>query len=149
MRYILCTVLLFCILSVSHLAKASCGAYADFLWEDSAGTYQCQNYPGGSFVKRVFYQIYWTDGFNLQHYVLDSGTNKWYYSGLILHCDACYPAFNTPFVEYSGATATWVQITNAGTVVNGNRSTSSTNWRQDISHTCVCHPCIGEAGYSD
>jgi hypothetical protein len=43
------------------LAAGCAGTYTN-LGEDYGGT-QCQNYPGGSFVKRVFYRLTFGNGY--------------------------------------------------------------------------------------
>jgi hypothetical protein len=37
-----------------------------------------------------------------------------YYTQVLQHCEACYPAFNTPYFEEFGTSSKWVEITFAG-----------------------------------
>ena len=127
----------------SQLADATCGDRQDFLGEDYAGTYACLNTAQDSFVKRVNWRIVWADSSAKEVYVTDSGSNRWY--GCFpwgTCCDACWPSFETPFFEESGtSTATWVQITRAGTISNNSCSVSALGWRHQYSHTCGgCNP---------
>lgn len=101
---------------------------------------QCANYPGGSYVKRVFYRITFGNGHPEDTYVTDAGVNRWWESiscpPSFTCCEPCYPSFETPFWETSGNNATWVQITRAGTVSNNVCSVQSTGWRHQVSYTC-------------
>lgn len=54
-------ILLAFILCIPRSAVAGCGA-TNFLREDYADTHQCTFYPGGSFVKRVFYEVVFGNG---------------------------------------------------------------------------------------
>ena len=74
-------------------AAASCGERTDFLFEDSAGTHQCEGL--NDFVKRVRWRIVWQDSYAQEVDVLDSGVSR-YYTEILPHCEPCYPSFETP-----------------------------------------------------
>jgi hypothetical protein len=135
--YIILVLLVICIPSA---ALAGCGGSWNFLFEDYGGTRQCTNYPGGSFIKRVFYDVVFANGHVVETHTADSGSNRWWTSSSCLPsgtcCQPCYPSFETPFFEEVGATATWVQITRAGIVSNGVCTVQSIGWRHQVSYTC-------------
>lgn len=132
MRYFLCIVFLLSILSFPRMTNATCGHSWDFLSEGYEGTYICQ-FPQGlsPFIKRVSWQINWSDITTTVVDVSDSGVSRYYTSFGLLHCEACWPAFNTPYFESVYTTSTWVQVTKSGKIFNGQCATNSAGWSHE------------------
>ena len=122
------------ILLVVRSGAAACGDRWDFLFEDSHGTIACEGHD--SFIKRVGWRLVWQDSQAKDVNVEDTGVSRYFTSFGLLHCEACYPAFYTPYWDDNGTSAEWNQITYAGVISNGSCSTGSTAWRHHYSHTC-------------
>ncbi len=139
MKNMICIVLLLVVtlLSINYSAEAACGDRTEFLGEGYDGTHACEDTAQDSFTKRVSWRINWTDGESEERNVLDSGANRWWHSISCFPgscCEACWPSFENPFFEESstGTSATWVQVTKAGKIVNGACATESVGWRSSI-----------------
>jgi hypothetical protein len=134
---------LFIIFLAVRSTEAGCGSRWDPSGEDSAGTQQCLS-PGSSFVKRVFWSITWTDGQIEERYVLDSGVSR-FYTEILQHCEACYPAFHPPYFDNEGPRTYFNQVTNKGKINDGNAScgTESVGWLHRFSHACPGQ-CLGQ-----
>jgi hypothetical protein len=115
-------------LLVTHLAEATCGLRQDFEREDYPSGTACVN---PQWTKRVWWSIVWADYWEEQN-VIDRGVSQW----TTFSCNACWPAFETPFFVEVDQTSTWVQITREGQVSNGSCSVSPMGWRHQYSHTC-------------
>lgn len=77
-------VLVLTTLTISRLGLAAgCAGTWTQTGEDYGGTQQCINYPGGSFIKRVFYTITFGNGHPENTYTGDSGVNRWWDSNFL------------------------------------------------------------------
>ena len=128
-------------LFISRSAEAGCGNTQTWLSEDYPSGTACVN---EGWTKRVGWRISWRDGHSEEHYVIDRGANN----ATALSCTGCWPDFYAPFFEESGTSATWVQVTYAGSIgSDGNCSTVSTGWRHTWSHTCSSEECQANNWY--
>lgn len=112
-----------------HLAEATCGDTQIKTGEDYPSGTACVN---EGWTKRVFWRVLWAGPYEDDHYVIDSGRSNWGTWG----CTACWPGFETPFFEESGTSATWVQVTRAGVIVNNSCATANPGWRHQWTHNC-------------
>lgn len=130
-------VALFIMLLAVRSAEAGCGQSFTFMGEDYAGTHQCLSPGAPSFVKRVSWRINWSDGQFQDVFVTDSGMSR-FWTEILQHCEACYPAFHTPYFNDEGGKTYWNQLTNKGKVNSGNAScgTESLGWLHRYSHPC-------------